>query len=272
VLPRAVSFDTVGPMTRSVEDAALLLDVIAGPDPADPAATQAPVTRYTDEMTRLPSGISVGRLSGSFFEDDLDPAMARALDEATRALEAGRIPVRRVHLTHVAAGQQAQVTVLLSEAAAFHRATFPGRQAEYGPDVRRLLSDGDALSPVAVAEAGEVLDRLRAEVAGVLTETPVLLGSAVPIGAPRIADVDPSGEKWFHIRRLLGRFSRLYNTTGLPSVALPAALTADGLPVAVQLAAGPFLEGPLLAVAHRLEAAIGFAIPDLPARSGVRQR
>ena len=269
VLPLASSFDTVGPMTRTVEDAALILGVIAGADPADPAA--ATVAPYADEITRIPSGISVGRLSGSFFEDGLDPAMAGALDSATRALETARIPVRRVHLAHVEAGQQAQVTVLLSEAAAFHRRMFPGREADYGPDVRRLLADGGAASPEAVAQARGVLDQLRAEVADVLNDTPILLGAAVPMGAPLIADVDPSREQWFHIRRLLGRFSRLYNTTGLPSVALPAGLTAGGLPVALQLAAGPFQEAPLLAVARCLEGAIGFTIPDLPARSGVRR-
>lgn len=269
VLPLASSFDTVGPMTRTVEDAALILGVIAGADPTDPAA--ATVARYADEMTRMPSGITVGRLSGSFFEDGLDPAMAGALDSATRALEAAQIPVRRVHLAHVEAGQQAQVTVLLSEAAAFHRGMFPGREAEYGPDVRRLLADGAAASPEAVAQARGVLDHLRAEVAHVLNDTPILLGAAVPIGAPRIAEVDPSREQWFHIRRLLGRFSRLYNTTGLPSVAVPAGLTAGGLPVALQLAAGPFQEAQLLAVARCLEGASGFTIPDLPVRSGVRR-
>jgi len=269
VLPLASSFDTVGPMTRTVEDAALILGVIAGADSADPDSGRTAVARYTDEMTRVPSGITVGRLSGSFFEDGLDPAMTRALDSATRALEAARIPVRRVHLAHVEAGQQAQVTVLLSEAAAFHRRMFPGREADYGPDVRRLLADGGAASPDSVSQAREVLDRLRAEVADVLKDTPILLGAAVPIGAPLIADVDPSREQWFHIRRLLGRFSRLYNTTGLPAVALPAGLTAGGLPVALQLAAGPFQEALLLAVARCLEGAIGFTIPDLPAPGGV---
>jgi aspartyl-tRNA(Asn)/glutamyl-tRNA(Gln) amidotransferase subunit A len=271
VLPLASSFDTVGPMTRTVEDAALILEVIAGADPADTDASRERVATYTEEMTHLPAGLAVGRLSGPFFEDDLDPAMTRALDDATRALEGAGIAVRRVTVPHVDLGQQAQVTVLLSEAAAFHRARFPDRDAAYGPDVRRLLSDGAAMQPGAVAEAKTILDQLRGEVGVLLKDTPVLLGAAVPIGAPPIADVDPRGEKWFQIRKLLGRFSRLYNTTGLPSIALPAALTAGGLPLALQLAAGPFHEGLLLAVARRLETALRFHAPDQPSRTGVER-
>jgi aspartyl-tRNA(Asn)/glutamyl-tRNA(Gln) amidotransferase subunit A len=269
VLPLAASFDTIGPMTRTVEDAALILEVIAGADPADPDASRERVPVYTDEMTRVPAGLAVGRLSGPFFEDDLDPAMTRALDDATRALEGAGIAVRRVAVPHVELGQQAQVTVLLSEAAAFHRARFPDRETAYGPDVRRLLNDGAAMQPDAVAQAKSVLGQLRAEVGALLKSAPVLLGAAVPIGAPSIADVDPRGETWFQIRKLLGRFSRLYNTTGLPSIALPAALTAGGLPLALQLASGPFHEGLLLAVARRLETAVGFQTPDLPSRNGV---
>jgi aspartyl-tRNA(Asn)/glutamyl-tRNA(Gln) amidotransferase subunit A len=272
VLPLAPSFDTVGPMTRTVEDAALVLEAIAGADPDDPASSPAPAARYARETGAAPQRIRVGRLGGPFFEGDLDPAVARALDDATRALEEARIPVKPVRLAHVEAGQQAQITVLLAEAAAFHRATFPGREAAYGPDVRRLLDDGAAIAPAAVAGARAALERLREEVAGVLDETPVLLCPAVPIGAPSIADVDPGGERWLHLRRLLGRFSRLYNATGLPAIALPAGLTAEGLPVAVQLAAGPFDEGRLLAIARRLETALGFAVPDLPARSEVPGR
>jgi Asp-tRNA(Asn)/Glu-tRNA(Gln) amidotransferase A subunit family amidase len=264
VLPLSPSFDTVGPMARTVEDAALILETIAGADPDDPAASVAPVPRYSEVMGRVPAGVRVGRLSGPFFETDLDPAMTHALDDAARTLEAAGIRVRPVHLKTVEEGQTAQITVLLAEAAAFHRARFPGRDAEYGPDVRRLLDEGGRTSPEAVERARAALDHVKAEVAEVLKDSPVLLGPALPIGAPHIADVNPHEERWLLVRRMLGRFSRLYNTTGLPSIALPAALTAGGLPVALQMAVAPWQEGLLLAVAHQLERAIGWNIPKLP--------
>jgi len=264
VLPLADSFDTVGPMVRTVEDAALFLEVLAGPDPGDPRSSTAPVDRYTQVLESIPSGIRVGRLSGTYFESDLDPAVAAALDEASRACERAGLSVRRIGLHTVEAGQQAQVSVLITEAAAFHRATYPGREAAYGPDVRTLLAQGAATPAAALEEAHAVLAQVRAEVEALLNECPILLGPALPIGAPRFTDVDPAGSGWPEVRRVLGRFSRLYNTTGLPAIVLPAGLTRDGLPIAIQVAAPPFAEGLLLAVARCIEAALGWSLPLLP--------
>jgi len=264
VLPLADSFDTVGPMVRTVEDAALMLDVMAGHDAGDPRSSPAPVDRYTAALGSIPSGLRVGRLSGTYFEADLDPAVAAALDEATRACERAGLPVQPVTLRLIEAAQQAQVTVLIAEAAVYHRATYPGREAEYGPDVGTLLAQGAATPPAAVAEARAVLARLQAEVQTLQQDCPILLGPAVSIGAPRFTDVEPTGPRWPEVRRVLTRFSRLFNATGLPTIVLPAGLTAEGLPVAVQLAAPPFAEGLLLAVARRVEAALAWSLPPLP--------
>ncbi|MDR7482536.1 MAG: amidase [Armatimonadota bacterium] len=264
VFPLAASFDTVGPMTRTVTDAALLLEVLAGPDPADGHASPLPPEPYTRAMTAVPASLPVGRLAGPFFEADLDPAAARALDDATRLLEDAGCRTRPVHLEHVEAAQEAQLVVLRWEAAQVHRARFPGREAEYGPDVRAILAQGAATTPEALAHARQALARLQAEVRAQLRETPVLLGPMLAIGAPRIADVDPAGPAWQVLRRVIARFSRLFNATGLPALALPAGLTAEGLPVAVQLAAGPFAESLVLGVARRLEAALGWTLPVLP--------
>jgi aspartyl-tRNA(Asn)/glutamyl-tRNA(Gln) amidotransferase subunit A len=264
VFPLAGSFDTVGPMVRTVEDAAMVLEAIAGHDPADAGSRDVPVGRYRDEMARDPAGAVVARLGGAFFERDLDPAAARGLDAVTAALEAVGMPVRAVTLPSVEAAHDAQLVVLRFEAAAIHRGRFAGREAEYNPDVRALLAQGASITQAEVQGARDVLARFQGEVTSVLTGYPVLLSPAVPVGAPRIADADPHGPLWPQIRRLAGRFTRVFNATGLPTVALPVSLTADGLPVGVQMAAAPFAEGLLLSVARRVEDAIGWSIPVLP--------
>lgn len=264
VLPLAASFDTVGPMVRTVEDAAIFLEAMAGSDEADPHSAPAPVPRYTQEMMHPPTGLRIGRLAGPAFEDDLDPAVSRALDDATRVMESSGASVRPVTVKSFEAGHRAQVTLLLAEAATFHRETFPGHEGDYGLDVRRLLDQGAATPPGELDAARAAMGELQAEVTTLLTSYQVLMGPAMQGGAPRIADVDPSGERWPEIRRVLGWFSRLYNATGLPAIVIPADLDADGLPVAVQLAAGQFQEGLLLAAARRLEQAIGWSPPELP--------
>jgi aspartyl-tRNA(Asn)/glutamyl-tRNA(Gln) amidotransferase subunit A len=271
VLPLAESFDTVGPMVRSVEDAALMLDVMAGHDNGDPRSSPVPTDRYTDALASAPR-VRVGRLSGPYFEADLDPAVAGAVEEATRVCVQAGFSVHSVTLRTIEAAHQAQLTVLLAEAGAYHRATYPGRELEYGPDVRSLLAQGAATPPEAVSAARAALADLQAEVTALQRETPILLGPALPIGAPRIADVDPAGPRWQEIRRALSRFSRLFNATGLPAIVLPAGLTAEGLPVAVQLAAPPLAEGLLLAVARQLEGVLagGHAATFAQRQSGTR--
>lgn len=264
VLPLSGSFDTVGPMARTVEDAALFLEAMAGPDPADPHCSREPVGRYRDEMRTVPVGLRIGRIAGAYFEADLDPAVERAIDETARALAAAGLEVRPVELPEVETWQRDQLTILYAEAASFHRAAFPSRESQYGPDVRANLERGAAVTAAEVAQARTAMVRANVEMARIMSDYPVLLSPALPIGAPRIADVDPGGTRWPEIRRVLGRFTRLFNLIGVPTIVIPAGLTSEGLPVAVQLAGRPFTEGLLLGVARRLEDAIGWSLPELP--------
>jgi aspartyl-tRNA(Asn)/glutamyl-tRNA(Gln) amidotransferase subunit A len=264
VLPLASTFDTVGPMTRTVEDAALMLEVMAGADRLDPHASTEPVPSYRGQMRVDPAGLSVGRLRGEYFEADLDPAAARGLDDVSRVLQGLGIRVRDVEIRDMDTVQQAQLAILGSEAAAFHRAAFPGRESEYAADVRANLDRGAAISAAEIDGAREVMGRTKREVEARLAEMPILLSPMIAIGAPAISDADPDGPKWPELRRMVGRFTRLFNLTGLPTISLPVGLTAEGLPVAVQLAAGAFAEGLLLSVARRVESAVEWSLPELP--------
>jgi len=264
VHPLARSFDTVGPMTRTVEDAALFLEVMAGPDPSDPQCSGEPVSRYTEKMRSVPAGVRVGRLSGPYFEADLDPAVARGIDDAARVLTASSLEVQPLELPGADAWQHAQGTILMAEAAAFHHSSYPGREDQYGADVRTLLERGEATAEVDLQEARTVMTLARAEMTRLLIDYPVLLGPAMSIGAFRIADADPRSPQWSSNRRVLGRFMGMFSLVGLPAIALPVGLTSEGLPVAIELVSGPFTEGLLLGVARRLEQAFGWSAPELP--------
>lgn len=267
VLPLAASFDTVGPMTRTVEDAALVLEVLAGHDPRDPDCSAIPAEPYARASRGGWAALRIGRLVGRPFEEDLDPAAARAVDEVARAAEREGFSLRPVRLRTAEDGQQAQVTLLLAEAAAFHERAYPGQRHRYGPDVRLLLDQGASTTDAAIAAARAAQGSVIAEFEEVFRDVDLLLGPAMPIGAPYLANAAPHGEAWIALRRRLGRFSRLYNLAGLPAIVLPAGLTAEGLPVAAQMAAGRFNESLLLGAALRIEQAIGWVLPDLPRRA-----
>jgi aspartyl-tRNA(Asn)/glutamyl-tRNA(Gln) amidotransferase subunit A len=258
VLPLSGSFDTVGPIARCVTDAALFLGVMAGMDPADPASRDVPVDAYIEQVARARPGLRVGRLAGPFFESDLDPAVVRAVDDAARACVEAGFTVRPVSLRTPEEAGGAQVALLLAEAAAFHRDAYPGMRERYGRDVRVLLDQGEEVTAEMLSEARKVQSRVTAELSDAFGEVDLLLGPALPAGAPRLEDADPQGAAWPQVRRMLGRFSRLYNLAGLPAIVLPAGLTDEGLPVAVQLAAGQFREGTLLGCARWIEQALGW--------------
>ncbi len=257
VLPLSGSFDTVGPMTRCVTDAALFLGVMAGVDPADPTSRDEPVEAYVEQVARARPGLRVGRLAGAFFESDLDPAVARAVDDAARACVEAGFTVRSVSLRAPEEAGWAQLTLLLAEAAAFHRDTYPGMRERYGRDVRVLLDQGEEVTAAMRSQARGVQSRVAAEISDAFGEVDLLLGPALPGGAPTLEAADPQGAAWPQVRQMMGRFSRLYNLAGLPAIVLPAGLTNEGLPVAVQLAASQFREGTLLGCARVIEQALG---------------
>lgn len=258
VLPLSGSFDTVGPITRCVADAAMFLGVMAGVDPADPASCDVPVGAYLEQAARARPGLRVGRLTGPFFESDLDPAVTRAVDAAASACVEAGCTVRPIRLSASEDAGWAQVTLLLAEAAAFHRNAYPGMRDRYGRDVRLLLDKGEEVTAAMRSRALEVQSQVAAELEDALGDVDTLLGPALPCGAPSLEDADPQGAAWPQVRQLLGRFSRLYNLTGLPAMVLPAGLTDEGLPVAVQLASGRFCEGTLLSCAFVMEQALGW--------------
>ncbi|MBI3974851.1 MAG: amidase [Armatimonadetes bacterium] len=263
VVPLSWSFDTIGPMTRTVADAALLLAVLAGSDPEDPAAGRHGGFGETD--LGPPGAYRVGRLRGPLFDDGPDDEVGAALERAAALLAGGGGRVKEVRVEAVEAGQAAQTTILFAEAAAYHQRAYPGRLAEYGSDVRELLAAGATIPATAYVEAQRVQAVVIGQVRALLAEVDVLLCPSVPVPAPRIADVDPArGEGWRSTRAPLSRLTRLFNLTGLPAVSVPVGRTRAGLPVGAQLAAAPGREDRLLRIAAVLEAAVGWEPVALP--------
>ncbi|MCS7235602.1 MAG: amidase [Armatimonadota bacterium] len=242
ILPLSWTLDHPGFLVRTVEDAALLLEVLAGPDGLDPACAPHPVERWTQACRIGPSGLRVG-VPDRFFSDRAIPEVREAYGRALASLEGAGVQVREVKLPReFEAGLVAQRTILASEAATFHRRWFDHRRDDYGPKLRALLEEGGRIPATEYIRARQIRRACRRGMAALFGEVDVLATPATPAPAPR--GLESTGDPSFN-----GPFSFV----GFPSVTVPVGLSQEGLPLGVQLAAAPFAEATLLRAAAALE-------------------
>jgi aspartyl-tRNA(Asn)/glutamyl-tRNA(Gln) amidotransferase subunit A len=247
-MPLSQSLDTVGPLARTVEDCALLLGLMAGADAEDPTAVAGPVPDYMAATQQPIKGLRIG-VPSAFYVDDLDPEVARILDETVAVLQREGAVIIRVELPDQRQLTAACQLVLAVEAAAFHKRWLVERPQDYGPQVLMRLQNGLAISGVTYLETmrwrGSALSAHLAAVAGV----DAVIAPVAPVAAPTIAesDVGNSPDAESVIQRLT-RFTRPINYLGLPALSMPAGFTRGGLPVGMQLIGRSFDEAMLLRI------------------------
>jgi aspartyl-tRNA(Asn)/glutamyl-tRNA(Gln) amidotransferase subunit A len=257
-MPLSQSLDTVGPLARTAEDCALLLGLMAGADPEDPTAVAGPVPDYLAATRDQIKGLRIG-VPAAFYVDDLDPEVARILDETLAVLKSEGASVVQVELPDQRQLTAACQLVLATEAAAFHKRWLIERPQDYGPQVLMRLQNGLAIPGVSYLEAvrwrGPALAAHLAAVAGV----DAVIAPVAPVAAPTIAesDVGNSPDAEAVIQRLT-RFTRPINYLGLPSLSIPAGFTRAGLPVGMQVIGRSFDEAMLLRIGAAFQRATDF--------------
>lgn len=257
-MPLSPSLDHVGPLTRTVEDAALLLEVIAGRDPDDPTTSLRDVPAYAAGLGQSVQGLRVG--VPRRHEVPIDDAVQGLLDaglEVLRALGARLVPIDlpSFELMNVWRRQ-----VMMAEAAAIHRHWLATRRDEYAPTTLARMEPGLAIAAVDYLEAlrrrGPATE---AFVDGALAAVDVVHLPVMPEPVPRIAASDIGArDDWVEFINRLGWFMGPINYLGLPALALPVGFTADGLPNAMQLVARPFDEATLLRLGWAYQQETGF--------------
>ncbi|PYO22601.1 MAG: Asp-tRNA(Asn)/Glu-tRNA(Gln) amidotransferase GatCAB subunit A [Candidatus Rokuibacteriota bacterium] len=249
VLPLAWSMDHVGPMTRTVGDAALLLRVMAGYDPADASTSVLPVPDYLAALTGDVKGLRVGLLR-AFFLESATPDVRAAVERAAAALQSAGAIVDEVALpavAHVAAGAYA---VVASEALAYHTAWLTSRPGDYDPEVRTRLQLGAFVTGAHYVKGQQVRALVRRDVDAALARREVLLAPATPLTAPRLDERQTTlGDGASDVRSALIRLTRPFNFSGHPACAVPCGFSADGLPIGMQLVGRPFDEATVLRAA-----------------------
>ncbi len=264
VLGLAPSLDHVGPMTRTVADAAAMLAVLAGSDENDPTSLPEDVSDYLGEIGGGIEGVRVG-FDPEYGRSGVDAETAAAVEEATQALERLGAQLVRVQMpAFEARHQDAWVTICSAEAAAEHAGTFPSRADQYGTYFRSFLERGSQTTGIDYARAHVIRREMSGAVRRVFHDIDVLACPSVAYTGCRYDPADAyGGTVSDRAERLSGvptaclsvstRFTMPFNFSGHPTLSLPCGFSSDGLPLSLQLVGHPLSEGLLCRAGHAYE-------------------
>jgi aspartyl-tRNA(Asn)/glutamyl-tRNA(Gln) amidotransferase subunit A len=239
VAPITWTLDTVGPMTRSVSDLAALLEVLAGYDPDDVFAVDAPTEPYREALGKGAQGLRIG-VPRSFFFEDVDEDIVRLVDAAAEVLASAGASVEDVDLPGADDAVEAATTMIRAEALAIHGQRLAEEPDSFGADAQRRLRLGEAVTGVDYSEARQRARLWCRRVENVLEQVDVLLTPTAGTTAP------PADSEMIETTRRLVRLTYGWSLAGMPALSVPCGFSGDGLPVGVQLAAAPFAEATVL--------------------------
>jgi len=250
VLPLSWTLDHTGPMCWTSEDCALMLQAIAGYDPADPASADEPVDNYTAGLGRGVKGLRIGVVR-HFFEQDLavSPETVTAVDAALGELRKLGATVEEVRLSPLADYHACGMTIMLAEAFAIHADALRKRPLDFGEIARDRILLGALIEGYDYVDATRLRRTLCAALAAALDKVDVLLTATAPGPAPRIENLP----KYNLIRFPL--LTMPWDVTGSPAHAVCCGYSADGLPLSFTVVGRPFDEATVLRVGHAYEQA-----------------
>ncbi len=253
VFPLAWSLDHVGPITRTVEDNALMLSVLAGHDPEDPYSANLAEEDFTRDLQREVRGRRIG-LPDAFYFEHVEAEVEERVREAAEVFASLGAETREVDIPNLWETLHAQRLTLAVEAYAVHEErlkTEPERFDDQG--LERLLR-GEGLEAYRYANAQQRRLHSRREFGRILQEVDVLLTPTVPIWATEIGQRETViGDYEEAVYSALTRFTGPTNLNGLPSLSVPCGSTASGLPVGMQLIGRQFDEATLYNFGHAYE-------------------
>jgi len=259
VFPLSYPLDHCGPLTRTVEDCAILMQALAAYDPQDPASADVPVPDYRAALTPRLDGLRIGVIrhfherDAADFGADSAPSAAYvgAFDAACRTLESLGARLVDLHLSPLIAYLDANRLIMLAEAYALHEADFRERPHLFGRLMFARVGLGAFLTAADYVEAVRQRRELAVEFARALTDVDVAISANATGPAPRIDQVP----FWGVYER--ASYTGPYNLTGSPALSVPIGFE-DGLPLAFQIAGKAFDEAGVLRVGHAFERATEF--------------
>ncbi|WP_145137138.1 amidase [Roseomonas gilardii] len=251
VFPLSYTLDHCGPLTRSVEDAAITTEMLAGFDPLDPASADKPVVDLRTGLEDGVAGLRVGMPRNLYRDaEGLSPEVYDAIERVGQALEAAGAIVEEVTLPDYSLFNACGRVILTAEAFAIHEKNLRERPQDYGELFLMRIVTGAAISSADYIQAQRLRRELSVAVNREALKTYDVLLTACALGpAPAFADCPPDRPMFWPIQ------SMPFNVTGNPALSMPAGLSASGLPLSAQLVGRPFDEATLLRVGRVVEKA-----------------
>jgi len=251
--PLAESLDHVGPMTRSVEDAARMLGVLAGHDRRDATSIESAAPGYGAAVGESVRGMRIG-IDRAYAEKGVAADVVAALKQALATLTDLGAEVVEVELPAYGALVQGWGVTCGVETALAHTKYFPSRRTEYGPVLARLIDGGLAASATAYATLERARERFRSDLEALLRRVDAIAAPAMVFAPPRMsqmASLLAAGVADFIT------FTAPFNYSGQPTITLPSGFNRDGLPMAFQLIGRLLGEPTLIRAGHAYEQARG---------------
>jgi aspartyl-tRNA(Asn)/glutamyl-tRNA(Gln) amidotransferase subunit A len=243
VMTLSWTLDHVGPMCKTVEDVAVMMNIIAGYDDLDPTTFEVAVPDYTRAL-KAPTGRLRLAVPRKPFYDNLDPEVAKAVDQAIdvlRRLTAGTPTDLQLPATPNPA------TIWGPEALVYHTKWITESPEKYQPGTRRSLEGSMQAKAADYVRARRQVETLRREIKSVFVNVDLLITPTMKTPPPKLGAPGAAGGG--------GNNNAVFDILGLPTISIPCGFSASGLPIGLQISGAPFAESTVLALAHAYEQA-----------------
>lgn len=253
VIPLSWSLDHLGPMTRSVEDAAIILEIISGFDKNDPTTVKKEAPNYSSSIYEGIEGLRIG-VPINYFFDEIDSEVKQSVTDAMHNFEKMGAKLVEVEIPELEHALYSLLLTIRSEATAYHQDTLIEQPHVYGKDVLSSLLVGQLITAAQYIKVQQAKRTIQEGFAREFNKVDVIAAPTVTMTAPKIGE---SIKRMNGVEKLISselvRMAAPANLTGIPSISIPIALSSSNLPIAMQIMGKPFDERTIIRVAAAYE-------------------
>jgi aspartyl-tRNA(Asn)/glutamyl-tRNA(Gln) amidotransferase subunit A len=252
VIPLSWTLDHAGSMARTVRDVAILVNVLAGPDPRDERTWGMPIDNYIDTLEDGIDGIRIAYPEMSAFTA-CSSDVCSMMSLAVQTVEALGANTKETSLAWILDARTKNRTIIAVESNVLHHDQLMHNPDRYSPPALERLRKGQAVSSIEYGQALLARGEFRRAFRSLFDKVDILITPTTPIPAPKLDDENEMAYAREHLSTFLGAF----NLTGLPAISIPWTMASNGLPIGLQIIGGEGRDSLVLRTAHAIEQSHG---------------